>query len=400
MLLPTMLYLGLVTFMASVALAIDNATISLNPEWTYLLPPGFQGDASEAFLQTISYNPQIDEDFTRARLAPFVSYDQEFLDLLPENALLQLVAEKPYPFANEMGVWVWDRNEVWFAGPTINESSYLMVLDLSTSTTYSPNTSMPILNPNGGYYHNGLVYVAGDGNATFAPAIYAIDPSTGNTTIVVDSYFGLRFNGPNDLTWVTRNGKSYMFFTDDPLSSLYNGGEQPQLPDAAWKFDPQEGSLLPVIDRSDLLVPNGIRVNANQTQLFVTDTPPPAYGANGTASAAIYVFDLDDQAFPSNKHLFGIAERGIPDGLHLDDTGRVWTGEADGIVVRNKLGKVICFFNSIALLGANQTLPLQNFALAGDTLVFLAVDWIWTLRLAITVVSCPSWSGSYRSCLS
>lgn len=97
-----------------------------------------------------------------------------------------------------------------------------------------------------------------------------------------------------------------------------------------------------MIDRTDVLVPNGIRVNREQNKLYVTDTPPPSEGGDlPTASAAIYVFDLDENAFPSNRRLFGLAERGIPDGIKLDDAGRVWTGEGDGIVVRNSGGKLI-----------------------------------------------------------
>lgn len=109
------------------------------------------------------------------------------------------------------------------------------MLDLSTNSVYFPNTSIEIKNPNGGYYHGSKVYVAGDGNATVPPSIYAVDPVTLHTSVVANSYFGLRFGGPNDMTAVVRGGKSYVFFTDDPLSSLYNGGLAPQLPDAVWR---------------------------------------------------------------------------------------------------------------------------------------------------------------------
>jgi len=177
-----------------------------------------------------------------------------------------------------------------------------------------------------------------------------------------------------------------MYFSDDPLASLYNGGNFPQLPDAVWRYDPQEKTILPVIDRTDVLVPNGIRVNADSTKLFVTDTPPLIYGANITASSAIYVFDLDEKGFPSNRRLFGIAERGISDGLHLDDAGRVWTGEADGIVVRNSGGKVIGMFNSLAIFGVGSAFTLQNFAIAGDRLIVLALDKIFSVGLSRSIV--------------
>ena len=146
--------------------------------------------------------------------------------------------------------------------------------------------------------------------------------------MVVNSYFGLRLNGPNDLTWLTRGDKSCAFFTDDPLNFLY-GGITPQLPDAAWRLDLTENILLLVIDRTDVSIPNAIRVNKIGTKLYVSDTPSSplipgtgAYGSPsgrvqfvGSASSAIYVFDLDKHGLPSNRRIFGLVEQ----------TGYSWT---------------------------------------------------------------------------
>jgi gluconolactonase len=77
----------------------------------------------------------------------------------------------------------------------------------------------------------------------------------------------------------------------------------------------------------------------------------------------------------------------VPDGIYIDDEGRVWTGESDGIVVRNNEGRILGPLNSLVLIREDQIRPLQNFALAGDTLVVLALDNIWTTKLATTVVT-------------
>lgn len=332
--------------------------------------------------------------FAAAQKAPFIVYDPEFAAIIGTNATLKLVAERDSPFAGEAGVWVPDRNEVWFTSNTQNDSESLMVLNLETFKTYTPQTSIPITNPNGGYYFNGTVYVAGLGTWTEAPCIYAINPANGDTTVVLNTYFGLQFNGPNDVTWVKRGKKAYMFFTDDPISERYapGSGIAPQLPDAVWRFDPQERSLVPVISRADILVPNGIRVNANQTKLYVTDSSatdsaPTLYGgADGTGSPAIFAFDLDEDAFPINKRMIGISRTGVPDGIHVDDAGRIWTAEYEGVVVRNAQAKVLGLFNSQAF-SVNQTQHVANFALAGDTLVLLDVQRLWTVKLAQTVIS-------------
>jgi gluconolactonase len=383
---------AVLAFDGTTALPSENATVSIDSTLTYRLLPEFQGNVSENFIDTSTTNVTISNLFASAKNAVFISYDQEFLDIIGPNPSLKFIEQRNYSFANEAGIWVPDREEVWFTSSSINESTSISVLNLNTSKVHSPNTSIPIVNANGGYYFNGKVYFVADGNATVAPSVYAVDPQDGSTTVVINNYFGLLFNGPNDMTWVKRGNKSYMFFTDDPLSYLYDGGQIPVLTDAVWRYDPQEQSLVPVISRADIVVPNGVTVNANQTKLYVTDTTPinPAdagAGVNRTAgSNAIYSFDLDEDLFPINKRLLGIASTGIPDGLHVDDYGRIWTGESEGIVVRNPRGKVIGIFNAETIL-ADQSIPIANFALAGDVLVLLASKRLWTLKLAQTLVS-------------
>jgi gluconolactonase len=84
--------------------------------------------------------------------------------------------------------------------------------------------------------------------------------------------------------------------------------------------------------------------------------------------------------------MFGLTRNGISDGIHIDDAGRVWTAETEGVVVRNVRGKVIGLFNNQAITG-NASLVIENFALAGDTLVILDMQTIWTVKLAETVIT-------------
>ena len=105
----------------------------------------------------------------------------------------------------------------------------------------------------------------------------------------------------------------------------------------------------------------------------------------------MYAYDLDKHMMPVNRRVFGMVSRGIADGLHVDDDGNVWTAESDGVVVRNPAGKTIGVFNGPYYLSnkdneAGDPIPIANFALAGDTLVILAVDRIWTVKLAKMIV--------------
>lgn len=395
-----------VAFLTSFAMASPSNSsnlCNLSSTLAYQLD-SFDGNVSQSFLQTQASTSLLAQCAT----APLISYDPEFNSLFATNASLELVYADPNgnPIADEMGIWLWDHNQVWMASAGENQTSYVSILDLTNNTVKPLKVSngVEVLNPNGGGYYNGKVYVAGDGNDTVAPCIYEVDPVSYHAEVVINSYFGLRFGGPNDLTWASLDGKSWLFFTDDPLSAIYNGGRASQVPDATWRWDPVDQTLLPVIDRTDVLVPNGIRVNKNSTKLYVTDTPNPlVYGAGvvqtsagqtvfaGSSSSAIYSFDLDAGGFPSNRRLFGIAERGIADGLHVDDAGRVWTGEQDGIVVRSPTGKVLGMVNALAIQGVHVVdsgkSPLQNFALAGNLLVVLAFDKIYTVQLSSQIVS-------------
>ena len=92
---------------------------------------------------------------------------------------------------------------------------------------------------------------------------------------------------------------------------------------------------------------------------------------------------------PVNRRTFGMARQGIADGIHVDDAGRVYTIEEEGVVVRNAAGKTIGVFNSQYFQAdkSADALSVANCALAGDTLVFLSTTRLWTVKLAQTVVS-------------
>lgn len=245
---------------------------TLKTSATHVLDNSFHGNTPHSFLQTTTAQPlckDIDSLFN--------SYDTEFASLFASDATLDLFFSDPdgHPIADEMGIWVWDHNQVWTASTTVSNTFHVSILDLTNKTVKRlvSSNGVEVLNPNGGAYLDGKVYIASDGNDTVPPFIYAVDPATMEVQVVVNSHFGLHLNGSDDLIWLTRGDKSWLFFADDPLSFLYNGGTTPQLPDATWRLDLTENILLQVIDKIDLSFPNGIRVNKNGTKLYVTDTP-------------------------------------------------------------------------------------------------------------------------------
>lgn len=377
----------------------NNLFISIPPEWTYKLPPTFAGNTSTDFVQTTTNNATIDSTLLRARSSPFISYSDEFLSIANGGQRFNLVSQPDSQFAFGAGVWVPSNNQVWFTSSPSTNPSYLSILNLNTSTVTRPNTSQPIPNPSGGYYFNGRIYITAIGNDTLAGGIYSINPvtdasGTHQTDIVVNSYFGARFNSPNDVTW-SSNGM--MYFSDPNHRGLVNDyNAPPGLPNAIWRFDPSAQLLQPIISRADILNPAGIRVNKNSTHLYITDASSTA-GTPAPGSPAIYQYDLTSDGYPTNKKLIGFARRGVPNGLQIDDQDRIWTAESEGIVVRSPQGRILGLFNAEYFLegDAQGTAAdsIADFALAGDTLVILALQRVWTIKMGEVLVSPGRFQG-------
>lgn len=65
----------------------------------------------------------------------------------------------------------------------------------------------------------------------------------------------------------------------------------------------------------------------------------------GPSPSGIFVFDINPEGWPVDKRLFGLARTEVLDGIKVHDMGRVWTGEGNGIVVRDRGRTVLGVFN-------------------------------------------------------
>lgn len=382
----TRAFLSVILFVQFLHIIAENI-VSIPAHYTYCLPPEFTSNASGGFVDTEIPRPDITNLLRSASKAPFIAYDPEFASILGPNPKLELLAG---PFgldvAIEAGVYVKGTNSVWFTGMgrgQRGQGHVVMAINLTNNAIYRPKYDHILLQPNGGTYDNGNVYMAYWGNETFAGGILAVNAVTGISERMLDSYFGLHLNGPNDIAWAQRGDRRVMFFTDNNFPYLLNYTGPNELPNAVWRFDNETESLMPVIGRADIPDPNGVAVNRESTKLYVTDTPVSYLREAGpgetTGSAAIYVFDLNEDLIPINKRLFGFSRARAPDGMKVDVLGRVWTAEGEGVVVRNEKGKVLGVFNSKAL--ADDTPTISNFALVNNHLIILAETSIWSVAL-------------------
>ncbi|KAL6251308.1 hypothetical protein RBB50_001516 [Rhinocladiella similis] len=395
-------HLMLSSFLATTALSeasngtANSSIVSIPPSDTVLLPATFSSNYSFSFVDTIiSPSSAVRASLVQAENATFISYSKAFLDIIGDSPSVRLIAGPlEAEFAYEAGVYVPDLNSVWFTGSDPEETGLtsfespriVLNINLTSHEVTVPNLTEPVLVANGGTYHDGKVYICHWGNYTYAGGILAIDPKTGKTTTVVNSFFGLRLNGPDDIAWTSGPDNSsdpVMFFTDVDYSAQLNFTGPAQLPNAIWRFDPTYNSLQPVISRAEINSPNGIAVSPDGKKLYVTDSPVSNLQGHGpgntTGSAAVVVWDLDETITPVNQRLFSIARTGVPDGIKVDSKGRVWTAETEGIVCRDANGRVLGLINAKTL--DKTDVPIANFALAGNKVIILAIDQIWEVTV-------------------
>jgi gluconolactonase len=193
---------------------------------------------------------------------------------------------------------------------------------------------------------------------------------------IFNSYFGLPFSGLNDITIAPNSDNNF------PAYSYPIGLSPPQLSTGAYYYDALSSQLLPAISQSSILGLNALKLTPDLKSLIV--------GATSDTSSEIYKFDLDDSLRPTNQRLF-VVPRFFLDGLQIDDKGRVWSVEGDGIVARSEDGRILGVVNR-SFFGRQEKGALQwaNLGLCGDVLVVLAVDRIWTVKLVESVVTVDS----------
>ena len=367
-----------------------QSLISLPFSLTSRLESNFNRKSSSAFSFTNFTNEQGDlpllaqsqqTELYASRRASFISYSSKFTALIGHEAKLTQLATRPIgtQFAHEGGTFVPDTNEVWFSANQLPmQNTNVSSVNLKTNAVELLSIKPPILTPNGLQYFDGSVYICSQGNQTTSGAIYAVNPTTLVSRLVTNSWFGLRLNSPNDVTFTTKIGKRrYMWFTDPQVAFMQNFGSSPQLGSYVYRLDLTTSELRPVI--IDLMIPNGIAFDQDETTLYVSDTAPSSLGHE---TFFVYAYDLNRDALPINRRIFSVSSLGIPDGIKIDKAGRVWTGEGDGINVRDESGTLLGVIVGRDLC---QSGVISNFAFTDSTVIILAQEQLWRLELSTNV---------------
>lgn len=202
----------------------------------------------------------------------------------------------------------------------------------------------------------------------------------GEPEVLVDSYAGGRLNRPNDV--VCRSDGS-IYFTDPSMRIPFARREQPGPEGEAgvwagarvYRVAP-DGS---VSITATVEYPNGLAFSPDEKTLYVANTRSTEY---------LLAFDMNAAGEATGRRIFADMSRGpkpgIPDGLKVDQAGRVYCTGAGGIWVFEPDGRHV----------GTIRLPEMavNVAFGGPdlkTLFVCAVTSVYTLRVKTPGLATP-----------
>ena len=162
----------------------------------------------------------------------------------------------------------------------------------------------------------------------------------GSVTVIADCYQGRRLNSPND---VVVSGDGAIWFTDPTYGILsdYEGyrAEPEQAARHVFRVDGTTGAITSVCD--DFRQPNGLAFSPDERHLYIADS---AFSHDPDAPRHIRVFDVAGDRLTGGAP-FAVIDNGLPDGIRVDDQGRLWSSAGDGVhcfdTGGQRLGKVL-----------------------------------------------------------
>jgi gluconolactonase len=226
--------------------------------------------------------------------------------------------------------------------------------------------------PNGMTAWGSRLLVCEQGGFDSPARLSSLNPRTGATTPVVQSYDGRPLNSPNDVV-VRRDGT--IWFTDPSYGHLQHFRPPPELPDALYRFDPVTGRLRMVADELDK--PNGLVFSPDETLLYVADSgavqEPGSYDPDRPHH--VYAYDVVGGNALGSRRVLDVPSASTPDGLAVDEDGRVYVCCADGVRVLTPDGTLL---GHIAVPGGSVNLTFggrdrDRLFITADTAVWVAV---------------------------
>ena len=154
----------------------------------------------------------------------------------------------------------------------------------------------------------------------------SIQETDGTVRTLVDRFDGKKFNSPND---AVVKSDSTVWFTDPPYG-LPNGETKEQDGSYVYRFDPNTKTTTLVAKGFDM--PNGLCFSPDEKKLYVADSGKPRH---------IRGFDVQLDGTLTGGAVFCQIDKGGPDGIRCDASGRIFSSAGDGIHIFGPDGKLI-----------------------------------------------------------
>jgi len=298
----------------------------------------------------------------------FITYAPEFRDVIgpdPQYATIPNVNAHEGPvYVREWGALLFTTTPVTTNIPAFGDRNVAIGrLDVASGAV---STLRPVSNMGNGMTldREGRLVICEQGTLTTPDRIARMDLATGAIDTVVENWFVLSFNSPNDVV-VKRDGT--VWFTDPAYGYLQGFRPKPVAGNFVYRHDPRDRSTTVVID--SFKKPNGLAFSPDESILYVNDSgaieEPNSYYVD--LPHHIHAFDVIGGAQLANERLFCVVTPGIPDGLKVDSAGRVYSSSLTGVKVYDPRGK---------LLGEILAHGVANFCFggAGNNQVFMMCD--------------------------
>ena len=186
---------------------------------------------------------------------------------------------------------------------------------------------------NGLALNRGELILCQHGNRAVSLMRAALDRPEPNYEPLAEDYKGKRFNSPNDLVF-DRAGNLY--FTDPPYGlpgGMEDQGKELEF-QGVYRVTP-EGDIQLLTD--ELTRPNGLALSPDEKTLFVSNSDPE--------KAIWMAYALDEEGQISEGKVFYDVtewvpkEKGLPDGMKVDDAGNVFATGPGGVWIFSPEGR-------------------------------------------------------------
>ena len=215
---------------------------------------------------------------------------------------------------------------VWVADVSVPGGGSVFFSDQPTDATmiWNPRDGLKVHEKPAGHPNGHTLDLEGFviGCREYEQRVVRFDRKLQTYATIVDKWDGKHFNSPNDVV-VKRDGT--IWFTDPPYN-MPKGSTKEMPGNYVFRFDPKTKEVKTVA--TDFDRPNGLAFSPDEKILYIADSGRPRH---------IRKFTVNDDGTlagsPPESSVHCKIDRGVPDGIRVDEKGNVWSSAGDGIQI-------------------------------------------------------------------